>query len=70
MENNSTQEEDLKKDLEIVFAYARTHCANTRPMAEDELIGIINLKRQVFEKLFVHNNSTSDNGVEKKTVNG
>ncbi len=44
-------EEQLKKNLEAIFQYARIHSVNHNN-SEDELISIIQVKKEVFEKLF------------------
>jgi len=48
---NKVTDEQLKKDLELIFAYARTHSTNVNPMNEQELIHIINLKMVVLKRL-------------------
>jgi len=61
--------EKLKHELGIVFSYARTHCATLHPNDENEMIHIINLKRQVYEKLFTKEeliSATSKNGEKEK----
>lgn len=49
--NKNVENEQFKNDLELIFAYARTHSTNINPMNEQELIHIINLKSEVFRKL-------------------
>jgi len=61
--------EKLKHDLGIIFSYARTHCATLHPNDENEMIHIINLKRQVFDKLFTTEeliSTPSENGKKEK----
>ena len=44
-------EEQLKKNLEAIFQYARIHSVNHNN-SEEELISIIQVKKEVFERLF------------------
>ncbi len=44
-------EEQLKKNLEVIFQYARIHSV-THNNSEDELLSIIQVKKEVFERLF------------------
>tara|TARA_R110001599_G_scaffold7196_8_gene35417 strand:+ start:402 stop:593 length:192 start_codon:yes stop_codon:yes gene_type:complete len=44
-------EGQLKKNLEAIFHYARIHSVN-HINSEDELISIIQVKKEVFERLF------------------
>ena len=44
-------EGQLKKNLEAIFHYARIHSVNHNN-SEDELISIIQVKKEVFERLF------------------
>ncbi len=43
--------EDLKKNIEKVFALARMQMVNANPGNEQELIALINLKVELFEQL-------------------
>ena len=43
--------EDLKQNIEKVFALARMQMVNSNPGAEQELINLINLKINLFEEL-------------------
>jgi hypothetical protein len=43
--------EDLKKDIEKVFALARMQMVNSNPGAEQELIHLINLKIDLYKEL-------------------
>ena len=44
-------EEQLKQNLEAIFQYARIHSVNHNN-SEEELISIIQVKKEVFERLF------------------
>jgi hypothetical protein len=44
--------ERLKQDLEMLFSYARVHSVSKNPLDEQEMIHIINLKEEVFKRLF------------------
>jgi len=44
-------EEQLKKNLEVIFQYARIHSVNNNH-SEEELISIIQVKKEVFDNLF------------------
>ena len=46
------EKEQLKKDLELIFTYARCHSTNINPHSEQELIHIINIKQEVFNLIF------------------
>ena len=43
--------EDLKKNIEKVFALARMQMVNANPGAEQELIALINLKIELLTEL-------------------
>ena len=43
--------EDLKKNIEKVFALARMQMVNANPGAEQELIALINLKVELLSEL-------------------
>ena len=43
--------EDLKKDIEKVFALARMQMVNANPGAEQDLIHLINLKIDLYTEL-------------------
>ena len=51
--------EQLKKNLEAIFQYARIHSVNHNN-SEDELISIIQVKKEVFDKLFTETIKNSD----------
>jgi hypothetical protein len=43
--------EELKQNIEKVFALARMQMVNTNPAAEQELIHLINLKIDLYKEL-------------------
>lgn len=43
--------EDLKENIEKVFALARMQMVNSNPGAEQELIHLINMKIELFKQL-------------------
>ena len=51
MEPKKPTAEELKQSLEVVFALARQQKVNSDPTAENDLIVLINLKKDVFEAL-------------------
>ena len=50
-----------KEDLELIFSFARTHSATVHPTNENQMVHIINIKRELFKQLF-----DNDNKNEKK----
>lgn len=45
------KEKQLRSNIEVVFSYARTYIANTKPAAENEMLVMINLKAEILEQL-------------------
>ncbi len=45
------EKEEIRNGLEVIFSYARTHIANTRPQDENEMLAIINLKARILQKM-------------------
>ena len=39
------KKEDLLKDLNLIFSYARSHVANNLPLEENIMIGLIEIKK-------------------------
>ena len=54
-------EEQLKNNLEAIFQYARIHSVNHNN-SEDELISIIQVKKEVFDRLFTETESKKKSG--------
>ena len=46
---NKLSKENLLKDLNLVFSYARTHVANSLPLDESVMIGLIEYKKILTE---------------------
>jgi len=50
-EKQEVDTEALKKDMSLIFSYARTHIVNTQPHDEELLKSVISLKSILFTVL-------------------
>ena len=51
VEKPKIKKEDLVKDINLIFSYARCHVANAHPQDENVMIGIIEIKKVLIDIL-------------------
>ena len=51
VEKSKIKKEDLVKDINLIFSYARCHVANVQPQDENVMIGIIEIKKVLIDIL-------------------